>query len=120
MPRTLVRAHRDEDRDQSLGWLCVAWVEHFVRHGPGNVQGMPVQHGDEFTGFIVDAYALDDNGRMRYDSAFFSRPKARPGHPVTGCPGRALQRQRQVRPRRADRAVRGVRARQVRRVGPRR
>lgn len=36
---------------------------------------MPVSHGDEFSGFVADCYALDDGGRMLYDSAFFSRPK---------------------------------------------
>lgn len=78
MPRTLVRAHSDEERDQSLGWLCVAWVEHFVVHGPGDVQGEPVRFGDEYTAFIVDCYAVQDhasNNHLRYDSAFLSRPK---------------------------------------------
>ncbi|MGW2514704.1 terminase [Streptomyces scopuliridis] len=51
-------------------------MEYFVVHGPGDVQGEPVRHGDEYTGFVVDCYALDDDrGRMLYDSAFFSRPK---------------------------------------------
>jgi hypothetical protein len=78
MPRTLVRAHRDEDRHRSLGWLGLAWMEHFVVHGPGAVQGQPVSHGDEYTGFIVDAYMCGDhpsNNHMLYDSAFLSRPK---------------------------------------------
>ena len=74
MPRTLVRAP-DHDRDRSIGWLATAWMEFFTRHGPGDVQGEGVVHGDEFTGFIVDCYGLDANGRMLYDSAFFSRPK---------------------------------------------
>jgi hypothetical protein len=78
VPRTLVRAHRDADRHQSLGWLATAWMEHFVVHGPGAVQGQPVTHGDEYTGFIVDCYAVSEhpsNNHMRYDSAFLSRPK---------------------------------------------
>ncbi|WP_406324139.1 terminase [Streptomyces niveus] len=55
-------------------------MEYFVVHGPGDVQGEPVTHGDEYTGFVVDCYALNsdggkDDGRMLYDSAFFSRPK---------------------------------------------
>lgn len=58
-----------------MGWLAVAWMEHLVVHGPGDVQGEPVRHGDEYTGFIVDCYALDDQGRRLYDSAFLSRPK---------------------------------------------
>jgi hypothetical protein len=51
-------------------------MEYFVVHGPGDVQGEPVRHRDEYTGFIVDCYAVDDDeGRLLYDSAFFSRPK---------------------------------------------
>ncbi|MEW1687059.1 hypothetical protein ACIQOF_21380 [Streptomyces sp. NPDC091265] len=54
-------------------------MEYFVVHGPGDVQGMPVSHRDEYTGFVVDCYALGeggkDDGRMMYDSAFFSRLK---------------------------------------------
>ena len=74
MPRTLVRAPV-HDRKRSLGFLAVAWMEFFVVHGPGDVQGQEIEHGDEYTGFIVDAYALDEHGRRLYDSAFLSRPK---------------------------------------------
>lgn len=78
MPRHIVRAP-GHDRFRSLGWLAVAWMEYFVVHGPGDVQGMPVKHGDEYTGFVVDCYGLDEggenDGRRLYDSAFFSRPK---------------------------------------------
>lgn len=77
MPRTLVHAP-GHDRRRSLGWLAVAWMESLVVHGPGDVQGQPVRHGDEFTGFIVDCYAVGDspeNTHRLYDSAFLSRPK---------------------------------------------
>lgn len=50
-------------------------MEHFVVHGPGDVQGQPVQHGDEYSGVVADCYALTNTGRLAYDSAFFSRPK---------------------------------------------
>jgi hypothetical protein len=78
MPRTLLRAHRDEDRARSLGWLAVAWIEHFVVHGPGDVQGEPVRLTDELAGFVVDCYAVGEhpsNNHLLYDSAFISRPK---------------------------------------------
>lgn len=74
MPRTLVRAP-DHDRTRSLGWLTVAWMEYFCRHGPGDVQGDEVKHTDEFTGFIADCYSVDEHGKQFYDSAFLSRPK---------------------------------------------
>lgn len=74
MPRTLVRP-KGADRERSLGWLAVWWIETFVVHGPGDVEGEPVLHGDEYTGFLVDCYALDEEGRRLVNSAFFSRPK---------------------------------------------
>lgn len=74
MPRTLARAP-GHDRFKSLGWLALAWMEYFVVHGPGGVQGQPVEHGDEFSGFVADCYALREDGRRLYGSGFFSRPK---------------------------------------------
>ena len=53
MPRRLVQA-KGHDRKRSLGWLLLAWMEYFTVHGPGDVQGEPVQHGDEVSGFIAD------------------------------------------------------------------
>lgn len=53
-------------------------MEFFVRHGPGAIKGQPVRHGDEYTGLIVDSYAVGDaptNNHLLYDSVFFSRPK---------------------------------------------
>jgi hypothetical protein len=58
-----------------LGWLATAWLEALAVHGPGDVQGEPVRHGDEYTAFIVDCYAVGEDGRRLYDSAFLSRPK---------------------------------------------
>lgn len=63
------------DRSRSLGWLGLEWMEYFCVHGPGDVQGDPVTHGDEMAGFVVDCYALEPKGRLLYDSAFLSRPK---------------------------------------------
>jgi hypothetical protein len=80
MPRQMILApHHDQRR--SLGWLAVSWLEFFTRHGPGDVQGQPVVHGEEYTEFIVNAYAVGDHARnnhLLYDSVFLSRPKAGP------------------------------------------
>jgi hypothetical protein len=65
----------DHDRDRSLGWLALAWLEHFTVHGPGDVQGEPVRHDDEVSEFVADCYSLSKPGRMLYDSGFYSRPK---------------------------------------------
>lgn len=62
------------DRSHCL-WIAIWWIETFVRHGPGDVQGDPVVLPDEFAEFILDSYALLPDGRRRHDSAFFSRPK---------------------------------------------
>lgn len=74
MPRQLIKAP-GADRSRSLGFLATWWIETFVIQGPGDVEGEPIVHGDEFTGFIVDCYILDASGRRMHDSAFFSRPK---------------------------------------------
>lgn len=74
MPQQLVRSSV-HDRKLSVGWLAVAWMEFFVVHGPGDVQGEPVEHTDEQTAFIVDCYAVGKDGRRLYDGAFYSRPK---------------------------------------------
>ena len=77
MPRTLIRAP-GHDRHASIGWLAAAWIEFFTRHGRGAVRGLPVLHGDELTGFIVDCYALGEsptNTHRLYDAVFLSRPK---------------------------------------------
>jgi hypothetical protein len=78
VPRELVRAP-GHDRGRSLGWLALKWLEHFCVHGPGDVQGRQVDLSAdmELSGFLVDAYALDEAGRRLYDSAFLSRPKGR-------------------------------------------
>lgn len=74
MPRELVKSDL-ADRKRTLGWLAVWWIETFVVHGPGDVQGEPIVHTDEYTGFMLDCYALQPNGRRCHQSAFLSRPK---------------------------------------------
>lgn len=74
MPRRVIKAP-GHDRDRSLGWLAAWWIETFTVHGPGDVMGQAVHLVNEYAGFVVDCYALDERGRRLYDSAFFSRPK---------------------------------------------
>jgi len=83
MPRERITAP-GHDRDKSLGWLALAWMEHFCVHGPGDVQGRPLRAGgdglpldDELAVFIVDTYGLNSRGRRLYDSVFLSRAKGR-------------------------------------------
>jgi len=84
VPRELIRA-ADHHRDRSLGWLALAWMEALVVHGPGDVQGDQVVHGEEMSEFVADCYTLGSAGRRLYDSAFFSRPK---GGDKSGLAGR--------------------------------
>lgn len=82
MPHTIVRAP-DHDRDRSLGWLAIAWMEALCLHGPGDIQGKSLDPNlpdaiplsMELIKLTVDCYALNDKGERLYDSVFFSRPK---------------------------------------------
>jgi len=81
--RELIRSDA-HDRQLSLGWVAVWWIENFCVHGPGDVQGQPVKLDDEWTAFIVDCYALDGDKRRLYDSAFLSRAKGRAKSELAG------------------------------------
>lgn len=83
MARELIR-HPDHSRPRSIGWFAVWWIENFCVHGPGDVQGERVELDDEFAGFVLDAYAVDDQGRRLYDSAFLSRAKGRAKSELAG------------------------------------
>ena len=61
----------------SLGFAAVDWIEHFLVHGPGDVQGQPIELDDEFAAFIVKAYEVDRRGDRRVRRAFLSRSKGR-------------------------------------------
>jgi hypothetical protein len=83
MPREQIRAP-EHDRNRSLGWLAVDWIEHFCVHGPGDVEGDRVVLDDEWAGFVVDAYAAGKRGGRLYDSAFLSRAKGRAKSELAG------------------------------------
>jgi hypothetical protein len=61
----------------SLGWAAISWIEHYLVHGPGDVQGQRVELDDEFAAFIVKAYRVDLGGRRKVRRAFLSRSKGR-------------------------------------------
>src|SRR4051794_31423391 len=46
-------------------------------HGPGDVQGQPIELDDEQVKFVLAAYAIDDFGRRQIRRGVFSRPKGR-------------------------------------------
>jgi phage terminase large subunit-like protein len=65
------------ERFLSLGFAAVDWIEFFLPHGPGDVQGQPVDLDDEFAAFVVKAYRVDADGKRTVRRAFLSRPKGR-------------------------------------------
>ncbi|MFN2344760.1 MAG: hypothetical protein ABR616_03480 [Dermatophilaceae bacterium] len=62
----------------TLGWSAISWIEHYLVHGPGDVQGQAVELDDEFARFILKAYRLDPTtGNRHVRRAFLSRAKGR-------------------------------------------
>lgn len=59
----------------TLGWQVIDWCETFLVHGPGDVQGSPLELTDEACAFIVRAYALRPDGSRRIRRAALSRAK---------------------------------------------
>jgi hypothetical protein len=62
---------------RSLGFYAIAWIEHLLVHGPGDVQGKPIELDDELAAFTLKAYELDARGDRKVRRAFLSRPKGR-------------------------------------------
>jgi hypothetical protein len=62
---------------RSLGFYAIAWIENFCVHGPGDVQGKPIELDDELAAFTLKAYELDARGNRKVRRAFLSRPKGR-------------------------------------------
>jgi hypothetical protein len=62
----------------SLGYQLVDLAETMLVHGPGDVQGSPIEIDDEFAKFWINAYRLNpESGRRVYSRAFLSRAKGR-------------------------------------------
>lgn len=73
----------------TLGWAAVAWIEQFLRHGPGDVIGEPIVLDDEMVRFICACYRVfprghEREGRRVYRRAVLSRPKGRSKSEIAG------------------------------------
>lgn len=68
----------------TLGWVAINWIESYLVHGPGDVQGEAIVLDDEQATFILRAYELDKLGRRIIRRAFFSRPKGRAKSELAG------------------------------------
>jgi len=72
----------------SLGYELVDWITAYCCHGPGDVQGDPVELDDEWFDFLVETYRIDPTtGRRVYDEAVLSRPKGRAKSELAGFVG---------------------------------
>ncbi len=69
-----------EGQKCSLGYQVVEWLESFACHGPGDVEGEPLDYRSdpEIEQFIIDAYELDPtSGRRKVQTGVLSLPKGR-------------------------------------------
>lgn len=74
----------------SLGYQAIEWLEEFACHGPGDVEGDPLDFrtDPEVEQFIIDCYALDPaTGRRLVDRAAYSAPKGRAKSETAGLIG---------------------------------
>lgn len=67
----------EAERFITLGFAAIDWIEHFLVHGPGDVQGQAIELDDEFAAFILKAYELNLHGERKVRRAFLSRAKGR-------------------------------------------
>lgn len=65
------------DLTRTLGPLVVRWIERYLVHGPGDVQGQEIRLDREQIDFVCDAYRIDDHGRRVVRRAVYSRAKGR-------------------------------------------
>lgn len=69
----------------SLGYTVLDWIHTYCCHGPGDVQGEPLDYDDEIRDFVIECYRLDPvTGRRVYREAVLSRPKGRAKSEIAG------------------------------------
>ena len=76
-------------QNPSLGGDVCDWIETYLVHGPGDIQGTAIELDDEFRAFIWRAYEVfpknhPNAGRRVYPRAFLSRPKGRAKSELAG------------------------------------
>lgn len=79
-----------EGQKCSLGYQVIEWLEEFACHGPGDVEGEPLdfRSDPEVEQFIIDCYELDpETGRRRVKVAVYSAPKGRAKSEIAGLVG---------------------------------
>lgn len=61
----------------TLGWQVADWIETLLCHGPGDVEGEPIELDRDYLEATVRAYEVDRTGRRRIRRYILSRPKGR-------------------------------------------
>jgi hypothetical protein len=74
----------------TLGWQVIDWLESYLCHGPGDVQGDDLEIDDEIALFILWAYRLHpqghaEAGRRLVHRAVLSRAKGRAKSEIAGA-----------------------------------
>lgn len=72
--RAKERARDPEAPPPSLGGQACEWLEYYLVHGPGDVQGEPLRLHDDLRLFIWQAYELAGE-RRRFSEAVLAAPK---------------------------------------------
>ena len=62
---------------RTLGFAAISWIEYYLIHGPGDVQGEKIELDDEFAAFLLKVYEVDARGQRKIRRAFLSRSKGR-------------------------------------------
>jgi phage terminase large subunit-like protein len=74
----------------SLGYEVLDWIHEYECHGPGDVQGEPLDYDDEMRDFVIEVYRIDPKtGRRIYDEGVLSRAKGRAKSETAGHIGTA-------------------------------
>ena len=79
-----------EGQKCSLGYQAIEWLETYACHGPGDVEGDPLDFraDPEVEQFIIDCYELDPTtGRRKIQAAAYSAPKGRAKSETAGLIG---------------------------------
>lgn len=72
----------------SLGYEVLDWIHTYECHGPGDLQGEPLDLDDEMRDHVIECYRLDPiTGRRVYDEVVLSRPKGRAKSELAGLVG---------------------------------
>lgn len=68
----------------TLGWQVIDFIESLLVHGPGDVEGEPIELDDEFAAALCRMYQLDRAGKRKVRKYTLSRAKGRAKSELAG------------------------------------